>query len=212
MQLTLFYAPMTCALVPYVTLLEAGAKFDVEVVNFLKGDHLAPDYLKLNPKHKVPVLLVDGEPLTENPAILQWIAEVYQDRQLVPEGADKFRALSLMSWCASSIHPSLTPNALPGRYCDLPGSEQSVKTCAQKITREQFAIAEDLLSNRDWFFTEFSIPDVFFFWCFRRAKQFGMDLTEFKYCSAHFKRVESRACVQQVLKFETQLLEDWASE
>lgn len=69
MKLTLCYAPMTCALVPYVTLTEAGAEFEVQNVNTRSGQNRTPEFLALNPKHKVPVLVIDGEPLTENVAI-----------------------------------------------------------------------------------------------------------------------------------------------
>ena len=58
MQITLHYSPIACSLVPYVALTEAGADFEVEVVNFFKGEHMSPEYLQLNPKHKVPVLVV----------------------------------------------------------------------------------------------------------------------------------------------------------
>ena len=64
MQLILYYAPNACSLVPYVTLTEAGAPFEVRPLNFRKLQHMAPEYLQLNPKHKVPVLLIDGMPLT----------------------------------------------------------------------------------------------------------------------------------------------------
>jgi glutathione S-transferase len=69
MQLILYYAPNACSLVPYVTLTEAGAPFEVHPVNFRKSQHMAPGYLRLNPKHKVPVLVIDGAALTENVAI-----------------------------------------------------------------------------------------------------------------------------------------------
>jgi glutathione S-transferase len=54
MPLILYYAPVTCALVPYVTLTEAGAAFEVRSLNFGKAQHLSLEYLALNPKHKVP--------------------------------------------------------------------------------------------------------------------------------------------------------------
>ena len=69
MQLILYYAPNACSLVPYVSLTEAGAPFEVHPLNFRKSQHMAPEYLQVNPKHKVPVLVIDGEPLTENVAI-----------------------------------------------------------------------------------------------------------------------------------------------
>ena len=66
MQLTLFYGPQTCATAPYITLTEAGAKFDVGNINTPSGQNTSPEFLAINPKHKVPVLVIDGEPLTEN--------------------------------------------------------------------------------------------------------------------------------------------------
>ncbi len=69
MKLTLYYAPHTCALVPYVTLTEAGATFDVMPLDFKKREHKHASYLKVNPLHKVPTLMIGGEPLTENVAI-----------------------------------------------------------------------------------------------------------------------------------------------
>jgi glutathione S-transferase len=60
MQIVLCYSPIACSLVPYVTLTEANAKFEVRTINLRKGEQNSPDYLKLNPKHKVPVLMVDG--------------------------------------------------------------------------------------------------------------------------------------------------------
>jgi len=68
-KLELYYAPKTCALVPYATLTEAGADFTVHNMNSRSGALKTPEYLRLNPKHKVPVLVIDGEPLTENVAI-----------------------------------------------------------------------------------------------------------------------------------------------
>ena len=69
MEILLYYAPITCALAPYITLTEAKANFEVRPLNFGKGEHKASDYLKLNPKHKVPLLVVDGKSLSESTAI-----------------------------------------------------------------------------------------------------------------------------------------------
>ena len=202
MQLTLYYSPISCSLVPYVALTEAAADFDVRVVDFKRGGHLKEEYLRINPKHKVPVLEIDGEPLTENVAIQLWIARHFPGAKLLPGGHDEFRAISLMAWCASGIHPFLTPNILPQRYCDLPGSEDSVRRCAQKIYLENIQFAEQLLTNRDWFFNHFTLPDIYFYWCFRRGTQFKVDLSPFPQCRAHFDRVSQRASVQKSLAFE----------
>jgi glutathione S-transferase len=208
MKLTLYYAPMTCALVPYVALTEAGAEFEVRNVNTRTNAHRMPEFLALNPKHKVPVLLIDGEPPTENIAIQMWIARQYPQARLLPEGPkDDIRAISLMAWFSSTIHPHLTHNPRPENHCDLSGSEEAVRRVGARLLFEDFAIADRLLAGREWFFDRWTIADVYFFWCFRRALSFKLDLSEFSSCMAHFERVQQRASVQSVLAHEKKVLE-----
>ncbi len=203
MTLTLYYAPMTCALVPYVTLTEAGARFDVQNVNSRTGQLKTPEFLALNPKHKVPVLIIDGEPLTENVAIQIWIARQFPRSNLLPrEPEQEIKAISLMAWFASTIHQHLTPNARPENYCDLPGSEESVKRVSNKMLFEDLGIADRLLAGREYFFDHFTAPDAYFFWCFKRALSFKLDLSRFTNCAAHFERMQQRPSVQKVLAHE----------
>ncbi len=208
MKLTLYYAPMTCALVPYVTLTEAGTDFEVVDLNTRTNQHKTSEFLRLNPKHKVPVLVIDGFPLTENVAIQLWIARQFpQAKLLLADPLEEIKAVSLMAWFASTIHPHLTPNARPENYCDLPGSAESVKRVGNRFLFADFAIAEEKLAGREWFFEHFTAPDVYFYWCFRRALSFKLDLSTFKACHDHFARVESRASVQKVLAHEKRVLE-----
>lgn len=211
MKLTLYYAPMTCALVPYVTLTEAGAAFDVHNVNTRSGQNRTPEFLAVNPKHKVPVLIIDGEPLTENVAIQIWIARQFPQAKLLPaEPRAEIKAISLMAWFASTIHPHLTPNARPQNYCDLPGSEESVKRVGNKLLFEDLALADGLLAGREWFFEHFTAPDAYFFWCFRRAISFKLDVSGFGNCMAHVERLQLRPSVQKVLAYEKQVQEAFA--
>ncbi len=214
MKLILYYAPVACSLVPYVTLTEAGADFEVVPVNMGKGQQNNPEYLRLNPKHKVPVLLIDGDPLTENVAIQIWIARNFPKARLLPsDPKEEIKAISLMAWFTSGIHPALTPNNSPQRYCDLPGSEDSVKRCAQKLLNEHFTVADGLLAGRETFFEHFTAVDAYFFWCFRRATQFKldtMDLSKYRNCMAHFERMKQRPGVQKLLEFEAKVQREFA--
>jgi glutathione S-transferase len=208
MKLTLIYAPFTCSMIPYILLTEAGADFDVRPIDMRRGEHMSPDLLRLNPRHKVPILLQDSVPLTENVAIALWVARTHPEARLLPaDFMDEIRAVSLMSWFAANIHTALTPNILPQRYCDLPGSEESVRRCAHKLLHESYAIAEQLLAGREWFFDHFTSPDAHFFWTFRRAQQFNVDMSAYPSCRAHFERVKARPSVQKLLAFEASVLE-----
>jgi glutathione S-transferase len=211
MKLALYYAPNTCATVPFITLTEAGADFEVRDINTRNGGNRTPEFLKLNPKHKVPVLVIDGEPLTENVAIQIWIHRQFPKAKLLPSDAkEEIKAISLMAFCASGIHPHLTPNARPQNYCDMPGSEESVKRVANQMLFEDFKVMDDLLAGRDWFLPHFTAVDAYFFWCFRRGISFKLDLTGFKNCMAHLERMQARPSVQRVLAHEKKVMEEFA--
>lgn len=204
MKLELYYAPKTCALVPYVTLTEAGADFTVHNMNSRSGQLKTPEFLRLNPKHKVPVLIIDGDPLTENIAIQIWIARQFPQARLLPQDPKTgIKAIALMAWLCSTIHPHLTPNARPENYCDLPGSAEGVKRAGNKMLFEDFTLADQMLAGREFFFDHFTAPDAYFFWAFGRAVTFNLDLSGFPHCMAFFERMQQRPSVQKVLAHET---------
>jgi glutathione S-transferase len=211
MAVTLYYSPITCSMVPYITLTEAGAEFEARPVNMRKGQNRTPDYLKLNPLHKVPVLAIDGEPLVENVAIQIWIARRYPGAKLLPAAPlQELRAISIMSWCASGIHPYLARINNPARVCDVAGTEEAVKRLAAENVAENFVAADAMLAGRDWFFDHFTAADAHFFWCWRRATQFDLPLAAYKNAAAHFARMLERPSVQKLLAFEKEVQAQFA--
>jgi glutathione S-transferase len=211
MNIVLYYASITCALAPYITPTEAGASFEVRSLNLRKDQQHAPEYLKLNPKHKVPVLVVDGQVLTESAAIQTWIARTFPQARLLPSDPwQELKALSLMSWCSSGIHPFLARINSPPKVCDVPNAADSVRRLAQAQLVENFQIADDLLAGREFFLDHFTAPDAHFFWCMRRAKQFDVDFAPFRQCTAHFDRMSKRPSVQKLLAFEKSVLEEFS--
>ena len=153
MNIQLYYAPITCALAPYITLTEAGAEFEAIPLNFRQQQHMSPEYLAINPKHKVPMLVVDGKKMTENVAIQQWIARTFPAAKLLPEdGWDELQAVSLVSWCSSGIHPFLRVINGPPKVCDISGTEENIRDHAAEHVYECFQIAENLLDGKEYFF------------------------------------------------------------
>jgi glutathione S-transferase len=191
MQIALYYAPHTCALAPYVTLTEAGANFEVRPLNFRKRQNFSPEYLKINPKHKVPALVVDGKILPSDP----W---------------DELQAISLHSWCASGIHPYLSRINNPVKVCEGAGASESVIKIATGFLVEAFQIGDDLLAGREYFFDDFTAPDAHFFWCCRRATQLGVSVSDFPNVAAHFKRMQERQSVKKLLAYENEMNEGFA--
>ncbi len=212
MKITLYYAPVTCALAPYITLTEAGAAFEVRPLDFGRRQHMSADYMTINPKHKVPLLVVDGAAMTESTAIQIWIARNFPDAGLLPADPwQELKAISLHSWCSSGIHPYLSRINAPPRVCDLPGAGENVVRHAREYLSEAFGIAEEMLQGRDYFFDRFTSPDAHFFWCCRRATQFDFDLSAFPGTAAHFARMQGRASVRKLLAYEKTVLEEFAN-
>ena len=211
MEIVLYYAPIACSLAPYITLTEAGADFKVEAINLKKGQQRSPEYLKLNPKHKVPLLVVDGRPLSENVAIQSWIARTFPQAKLLPDDPwQELQAISLLAWCSGGIHPYLTRLNSPAAVCELPEAAEGIQKNATRGLFENFQIADEMLANREYFFDHFTAPDSHFFWCFRRATLFKLDLSQFNNCTAHFERMKTRPSVQKVLDFEKSVQAEFA--
>jgi glutathione S-transferase len=212
MELILYYALNTCALAPYITLTEAGADFEARALNYRKRENLSPEYLKINPKHKVPALVVDGKILTENVAIHQWVHRTFPNAKLLPSDPwNELQAIALHSWCASGIHPYLSRINNPPKVCDAAGASDSVVKFATENLFENFQIADDLLAGREYFFDHFTAPDAHFFWCCRRATQLGVELSKFANVTAHLKRMLERASVKKLLAFEKEVNDRFAS-
>jgi glutathione S-transferase len=108
----LYYSSGSCSLASHIALEEAGARFDTHRLNLREGEQRRPEYLKINPKGKVPALqLDDGAVLTENPAIISYVADTHPRSGLLaaPGELARARAQEWMAWCASAIHPSFGP-------------------------------------------------------------------------------------------------------
>ena len=211
MKLTLYYAPIACSLVPLVTLYEAGAQFEVKPISLKDGDQKSAEYLRLNPKSKVPVLVIDGEPLTENVAILSFIASAFPEKNLLPaEPKDWIKALSLMGWCSSGMHPPLTRIFYPARFCDAPGSEENTRRIAVEEVVKNFKIADGLLAGREWLFGHWTAVDAYFFWVWRRFSFHRAEIPSFPNYAAHAERIMKRDSMQRALAFEREVLERFA--
>ncbi len=115
-DIKLFIAPGSCARVPTILLEEIGLPYTTELVRFMKGEHKSPAYKAYNPKGKVPAILIDGEALTENVAIISLLNERFPDAGLLPDQrATRWQRRGNSPTCASARRPS-TPS-LPASGC-----------------------------------------------------------------------------------------------
>ncbi len=105
-MLKLYYAPGSCALASHIALAEAGAAFTTERLDFKANQQNSPDYLKINPKGRVPTLVTDRGNLTETPAMLAFIAQSFPQAKLAPlDDAFAFAQVQAFnSYLCSTVH------------------------------------------------------------------------------------------------------------
>lgn len=200
----LVWFPGTCSRVTLAALEEIGEPFTTRVSPVARSAD--PGFLAINPKGKVPALVVDGTVLTETPAIMTYLARSYPAAGLLPSGDPlvEIDALATMSWIAGAIHPPITRLRYPLRFCDVAGSEDRTRALAADALRTCFEVVEERLDDQPWLFREWSIVDAYLLWAWFRAIGSGMDGSGLSRCAAHAARCEAWPSVARTLDREEQ--------
>lgn len=209
MTLTLYYSPGACSLVPHIALEEAGADYEPALTKLSDGAQRTPEFLALNPKGRVPVLTDGDVVVTENAAILRYIARRFPEAGLWPDDPrDEARCGEWLSWCASTIHIAYAHIRRPERYATGEASRADVVATGKESAREIWGQVEARLagSASTWAAGErFSVADpyVFLFWTWGRGPALGFDMPGlFPAWTAHARRMAERPSVQAALARE----------
>ena len=201
----LYMAPYTCARVTAIALEQADVAFDMRLVRFLKGEHKSPEFKRHNPKGKVPALAIDGAVLTENVAILTYLADRFPDAQLMPAAktaVERAHQLADLCFCAATLHPLVTRIRMPMIFA---GADNAlvVKRTAEQAMDEYFQLVEDRLADGPWWYRDrWSAMDGYLYWVFWRVEGAGYDVSRFARFTAHARASEQRPAVQRALARE----------
>jgi glutathione S-transferase len=186
--LTLYFAPGSSSMAPHIALHEIGVPFESRAIAFSKKEHKTPAFLAINHEGKVPVLLIDGRPLTEVAAILFYLAKRFPEAALLPDGDEETEAhvVSWMSFVAATLHPWRQA-----------GDEYALRVFGQAETR---------LGSNDWAVERYSIADIHLFRLFWRFwHSFHPDREDFPNLCAHYDRVMARPAVQRTCAIEAEI-------
>ena len=114
----LYYAPTACSIAPHIALEEVGVDFEPRALDLAKGEQTAPDYLKVNPRGRVPALVIDGRTVTEVPALLTYVASLKPEAGLTPPvGTLAFaRCFEWLGFLSSTLHVAYAQFRRPQRF------------------------------------------------------------------------------------------------
>lgn len=207
-HIEIFFSPGACSRVPLIALEEAGCTYTARPVVLARGEHKQASYLQLNPKGKVPFLLIDGEPLSENVAILTALSRMFPQAALMPSGSPmlELQALSTLAWFASGIHPCVTRLVLPQFVCDEASTAPRVQAMAALMLGKQLSLLESQLGLKDWLLGDWSVADAYAFWVWTRIQGAPIELSAYPRLAVHAKRMLERAGVQRALARESAIV------
>jgi glutathione S-transferase len=189
----LYYSPGACSLADHIAMHEAGMTFDrVRVDLKSKLTETGQKFEEINPKGYVPTVeMDDGQILTENVAILSWIAR--RKSSLTPTGEQgELRLLEMLAFISTEIHKQF------GRVFR-PTSDAEAAAAREKIS-QRFELIGSLMKGDYLFGQEASVADAYLFtmllWASKVGLQVPQRLAEFA------QRMRTRPAVQLALKHE----------
>ena len=206
-MLKLYYAPGACSTASHVGLEESCAAYESQALSFAKNEQKTPEYLKVNPRGRVPALVVDEGVIVENTAILDYIAARYAPHLMPADPVERAGAISLMAWFSNTVHPAFTHIGRPERFA----TDTNVFDHLRSVGRENFHSAlreiDGLLAGKQWMLGDrFSVVDgyalVFYGW----GKRIGLPMTELPNYTAWKDRMLERPAVRRVLEREQSIL------
>ncbi len=131
--LQLYFSPGACSFVPHLLLERLGLPFEAHIVKLHKGEQFSDAFKAMNPLSQVPVLLLDGHPVTQIMAIVDALDGLAPQAQLFPaEGLARARAWQQLAWMNGTIHPQFTRFFRPSAFAETEAAQAEVKASGQR--------------------------------------------------------------------------------
>lgn len=204
-MLTLYYTPDTCALATIIALEEAGLPYALRRVDFAREEQRSPDYLRVNPKGRVPALATPRGILTETPALLAFVAQSAPAAGLAPlEDPFAFARLQdLNSYLCSTVHVAHAHRMRGHRWVDEPEAIEAMRRKVPRAVFDAFAVIENGMLAGPWVLgEEYSVGDAYLFTIAQWLEKDGVDPARLPRIADHRRRMADRTAVRRALAAE----------
>lgn len=211
-MLTLHYAPGTCSLVSHIALHEADTPHEARRIDLAKGEQQGEEFLAVNPHGRVPALVTPQGTITENVAILNYLADSFGAEGSVPtdDPYARARANQLLGWFSSSVHIAFAQIFRPNRFSPLDEAHGAISDGGRAALGSHFNELDDLCGSGwlagDGFTAADGYAAVFHRWA--RLRKF--DMSVYPRWTALVSRVVERPAVVRALEKEGLKATDFA--
>ena len=201
-MLTLYYAPKTCSLAPMIALEEAGAEYTAHKVDFAKNEQNTAPFKYVNPKGRVPALATDKGVITENVAILSFIADVYPKMRLSRSDPFAFAQMQAFNaYLASTVHPHHAHNRRGARWSDDAAVVEAMKIKVPQNMTDCCVMIEREYLKGPWVMGEqYTVADAYLFTIANWLEGDGVDTSKFPKILAHRAAMLERPAVQAAME------------
>ena len=201
---TLYYSPGACSLIPHLVLEEVGVPFETKRVSLEDGEHKTPEYRKLNPKGKVPLLVTPDGPMTECVALVEYLLDKHGDGSLLarPGTWERGKTLERIATLATEIHPLYNRFFHVDDFADDAGARAAVKSRGTRKILDWYRAEDAAFRSPYWSGDKVTVADHYFMVTARWGRWLEPKVTQMKNIEAFMKRMAERPAVARALARE----------
>jgi glutathione S-transferase len=209
---TLYYSPATASMVVHLALLEIGAPFRLERVDFERDEQHGDEYLRLNPRGQVPTLVIDGRPYFESAALLMILAERHPEARLAPPPGSPLRAdwYQWIVFFASALGPTYRQWFYPGDLGSAEHTPQLHEALRRKIEDAWALVDAHLAAHGPYMLgADFSGVDLLALMYMRWSRNMPRPVTAWPALKPYADRMRARPSWKRL--YEAEGLTEWAA-
>lgn len=197
----IFFSPLACSMASRIVVYEAGGE-----ANFVRVDTKAGrtadghDYSKINPRGLVPAIRTDeGEVLTENAAVLQYLGDRFPAAGLAPNGFDRNLLQQWLNFIGTELHT--------GVFHPLFSGNDGAKAFARDEAKKRLGYLNNHLDGRDWLLDRFTVADAYLAVVLNWSEFVKLDLQPYPAVEAFLERAKARPSIAKAMGEEFALFQ-----
>jgi glutathione S-transferase len=213
MSIQLYFDPGACSFVPHVLLEAAGASFEPRIVKLHKGEQYGEEYKALNPRSQVPLLVADGQAITQIVAITTFIADSFPAAHYLPaDPLAKAKLLQTLAWMNNTVHPTFTHIFMPQKFASDAAAQAAMKSHNTALFAQQLAEINDLAAAAQskgasylagaYGHDHLTALDGYCLTLNRWGSIAGIDPTQFTHSWAHIQKLAAHPAIARVIERE----------